>query len=41
VLPTSSGAQSYALYATAPATLWTQLQPVFDQELRSFAALPK
>jgi serine/threonine protein kinase len=41
VLNTSSGTQSYALYATAPATMWTQLQPVFDEELRTFAPLPK
>ena len=41
VLPTSSGAQSYALYATAPAAMWTQLQSVFDEELRTFAPLPK
>jgi serine/threonine protein kinase len=29
--------QSYALYATAPASMWNQLQPVFDEEVRSFA----
>jgi len=29
--------QSYALYATAPASRWNQLQPVFDEEVRSFA----
>lgn len=41
VLNTSSGSQSYALYATAPASMWTQLEPVFDEELRTFAPLPK
>jgi eukaryotic-like serine/threonine-protein kinase len=41
VINTSSGSQSYALYATAPATMWTHLQPVFDEELRTFAPLPK
>jgi hypothetical protein len=35
---TPSGQQSYALYATAPTNKWLQLQPVFDEELRSFAA---
>jgi hypothetical protein len=29
--------QSYALYATAPASRWNQMQPVFDEEVRSFA----
>jgi len=33
--------QSYALYATAPATMWQQMQATFDEELRSFAPLPK
>jgi eukaryotic-like serine/threonine-protein kinase len=33
--------QSYALYATAPASKWNQLQPVFDEEVRSFAPQPK
>jgi len=33
--------QSYALYATAPASMWQQMQPVFDEELRSFAPRPK
>jgi hypothetical protein len=41
VLNTSSGEQSYALYATAPVSMWQQLQPVFDEELRTFAPLPK
>jgi serine/threonine protein kinase len=29
--------QSYALYATAPASMWNQMQSVFDEEVRSFA----
>ena len=33
--------QSYALYATAPASMWQQMQATFDEELRSFAPLPK
>ena len=33
--------QSYALYATAPASMWTQLQATFDEEVRSFAPQPK
>ncbi len=41
VLNTSSGPQSYALYATAPASRWTGLQSVFDEELRTFAPQPK
>ena len=41
VLNTASGPQSYALYATAPSSMWQQLQPVFDEELRTFAPLPK
>ena len=41
VLNTASGPQSYALYATAPSSMWQQLQPVFDEELRTFAPLSK
>ncbi len=41
VLNTASGQQSYALYATAPSSMWQQMQPVFDEELRTFAPLPK
>ena len=33
--------QSYALYATAPASRWQQMQATFDEELRTFAPLPK
>ncbi len=32
--------QSYALYATAPASMWNQLQATFDEEVRSFAPKP-
>ena len=32
--------QSYALYATAPASMWNQLQATFDEEVRSFAPQP-
>jgi serine/threonine protein kinase len=39
VLNTPSGQQSYALYATAPTSMWQQMQPVFDEELRTFAPL--
>jgi eukaryotic-like serine/threonine-protein kinase len=41
VLNTASGPQSYALYATAPSSMWQQLQPAFDEELRTFAPLSK
>jgi hypothetical protein len=41
VLNTPSGPQSYALYATAPTSMWQQMQPVFDEELRTFAPLQK
>ena len=41
VLNTPAGPQSYALYATAPTSMWQQLQPVFDEELRTFAPLSK
>ncbi len=33
--------QSYALYATAPASQWNQLQATFDEEVRSFASQSK
>lgn len=32
--------QSYALYATAPASMWNQMQATFDEEVRSFAPQP-
>jgi hypothetical protein len=41
VKDTAAGPQSYALYATAPTSMWKQLQPVFDEELRTFAPLPR
>jgi hypothetical protein len=31
--------QSYALYMTAPASMWTQTRPTFDEELETFAPL--
>jgi len=40
VLQTPAGAQSYALYMTAPAAMWTQLRPVFDEEAETFTSLP-
>jgi eukaryotic-like serine/threonine-protein kinase len=40
VLQTPAGAQSYALYMTAPASLWTQLRPVFDEMAETFATVP-
>jgi hypothetical protein len=39
IVDTPSGQQSYALYATAPTSIWGQLQPVFAEELRTFAPL--
>ena len=37
VLQTPAGAQSYALYMTAPASMWTQLRPTFDEMAETFA----
>ena len=39
VLHTRAGAQSYALYMTAPASMWSQMRPVFDEEVETFAPL--
>jgi serine/threonine protein kinase len=39
VLPTNAGKQSYALYMTAPASTWSQMRPVFDEEVETFAPL--
>jgi hypothetical protein len=39
VLQTKTGAQSYALYMTAPASTWTQMRPFFDEEAETFAPL--
>jgi eukaryotic-like serine/threonine-protein kinase len=40
VLHTSAGAQSYALYMTAPASMWNQMRPVFDEAVETFTPLP-
>jgi hypothetical protein len=39
VLPTPAGPQSYALYFTAPAGIWTSMHPVFDEQAETFAPL--
>jgi len=39
VLQTPSGSQSYALYMTAPTSMWNQMRPVFDEEAETFAPL--
>ena len=39
VLQTPAGAQSYALYMTAPASMWTQMRPMFDEMAETFAPL--
>ena len=39
VLPTSAGPQSYALYMTAPYSVFAQLRPIFDEEVETFAPL--
>jgi serine/threonine protein kinase len=39
VLDTSAGAQSYALYMTAPASMWSHMRPTFDEEAETFAPL--
>ncbi len=38
---TSAGRQSYALYVTAPASMWNQMQPVFELAMRTFSPLPR
>jgi len=40
VLHTPAGAQSYALYMTAPASVWSQTRPIFDEEVETFTPLP-
>jgi hypothetical protein len=40
VAQTSAGPQSYALYMTAPANMWTQMRPTFDEEVETFAPQP-
>jgi hypothetical protein len=32
----STCSTSYALYMTAPASQWSQLRPVFDEEMETF-----
>jgi serine/threonine protein kinase len=41
VAPTSAGSQSYALYLTAPASIWNQAQvkSVFDEEVETFTPM--
>jgi hypothetical protein len=39
VLDTKAGAQSYALYMTAPQSMWNQMRPIFDEEAETFAPL--
>ncbi len=39
VLQTKAGPQSYALYMTAPESLWNQWRPTFDEEAETFAPL--
>jgi hypothetical protein len=39
VLHTRAGAQSYALYMTAPASMWSRMRPIFDEEVEMFAPL--
>jgi eukaryotic-like serine/threonine-protein kinase len=36
VAPTSAGPQSYALYMTAPASMWSQMQPVFEEMMETW-----
>ena len=39
ILQTPKGTQSYALYMTAPASMWSQMRPVFDEEAETFGPL--
>ena len=39
VLHTPAGAQSYALYLTAPESMWNQMRPIFDEMVERFAPL--
>ena len=39
VLQTKAGPQSYALYMTAPESLWNKWRPTFDEEVETFAPL--
>jgi eukaryotic-like serine/threonine-protein kinase len=40
ILNTPAGSQSYALYMTAPEAMWSQLRPVFDEEVETFTPQP-
>jgi hypothetical protein len=40
VLHTRAGAQSYALYMTAPESMWNQMRPTFDEMVETFTPLP-
>jgi serine/threonine protein kinase len=40
VLHTRAGAQSYALYMTAPQSMWNQMRPTFDEMAETFTPLP-
>jgi serine/threonine protein kinase len=40
VMPTSTGSQSYALYMTAPSSMFDQMRPIFDEEVETFTSLP-
>jgi tRNA A-37 threonylcarbamoyl transferase component Bud32 len=39
VLRTPAGPQSYAVYMTAPESMWNQMRPIFDEEAETFAPL--
>jgi eukaryotic-like serine/threonine-protein kinase len=39
VLHTPRGAQSYALYMTAPQSMWNQMRPFFDEMVETFTPL--
>jgi hypothetical protein len=39
VLQTAAGPQSYALYMTAPFSMWSQLRPTFDEAAETFSPL--
>jgi eukaryotic-like serine/threonine-protein kinase len=39
VLQTPAGPQSYALYMTAPASMWSQMRPIFDEQVETFNPL--
>ena len=39
VLHTPAGAQSYALYMTAPQSMWNQMRPIFDEMVETFTPL--